>query len=213
MCIYRPLPARLFSHIRNREMYPHRSEVETFDITLFDEGGQVLAEIEGFSARRMIDPAKPLKERAGVQSAIRIGSEQPFESADRGGILPKDGVHALMQILSVRTPRAVIAVSRSLDEFETQSPVPSPRPTETSISIEERAAETVEGVLAAWWRDMLGVDRVELDDDFFDLGGHSLVGVRLLAKIKKTYGVEIDLAVLFEARTISQLAGIIHKSK
>jgi thioesterase domain-containing protein/acyl carrier protein len=65
--------------------------------------------------------------------------------------------------------------------------------------------------LAFWWQDLLGVERVGLDDDFFALGGHSLVGVRLFVKIKKTYRVDLELAVLFEARTVRQLAAVISK--
>jgi aspartate racemase len=59
----------------------------------------------------------------------------------------------------------------------------------------------------------LGAEKAGLDDDFFDLGGHSLIGVRLFSKIKKTYQVDLDLAALFEARTIRQLAAVIRKSK
>jgi len=71
----------------------------------------------------------------------------------------------------------------------------------------------VEGTLVAWWQDLLGVEQVALEDDFFGLGGHSLVGVRLFAKIKKTYQVDLELAALFEARTVSQLAKLIRKAK
>ena len=58
LCVYRPLPIRFFSHIRAREENLLHGEVETFDITLFDQQGQVLAEIEGFAMRRIADPAK-----------------------------------------------------------------------------------------------------------------------------------------------------------
>ena len=58
-----------------------------------------------------------------------------------------------------------------------------------------------------------GSGKVGLDDDFFGLGGHSLVGVRLFAKIKKTFQVDIELAVLFEARTVRQLALVIRKAQ
>ena len=49
--------------------------------------------------------------------------------------------------------------------------------------------ESIEATLAGWWQDLLGVDQVNPDDDFFALGGHSLIGVRMFAKIKKTYQV------------------------
>jgi thioesterase domain-containing protein/acyl carrier protein len=71
----------------------------------------------------------------------------------------------------------------------------------------------VESVLAAWWQELLGVEKPGLDDDFFGVGGHSLAAVRLFAKIKKTYGVDLELAILFDARTVRQLAQAIRKSK
>ena len=58
----------------------------------------------------------------------------------------------------------------------------------------------------------MGIERIELDDDFFDLGGHSLIAVRLFSKIKKTYHVDLGLAAIFEARTIRKLAALIRNS-
>lgn len=75
------------------------------------------------------------------------------------------------------------------------------------------SGETVEGAIAAWWQKMLGVQRVESDDDFFDLGGHSLVGVRFLAAVKRAYGVDLEIGVLFEARTPRGIAEVISKLK
>ena len=46
--------------------------------------------------------------------------------------------------------------------------------------------------LAEWWQELLGYEHVGLDDDFFDLGGQSLIVVRLFSKIKKTYGVNFN---------------------
>jgi thioesterase domain-containing protein/acyl carrier protein len=64
----------------------------------------------------------------------------------------------------------------------------------------------VEVVLLDWWQKLLGLEPVSLDDDFFDLGGNSLMGVQLFSEIEKTYGLEFGLSVLFEARTVRQLA-------
>jgi thioesterase domain-containing protein/acyl carrier protein len=88
-------------------------------------------------------------------------------------------------------------------------------PGETTIQIgsREKAFSSVsaptdhlEGILAGWWQELLGLDTVELDDDFFDLGGHSLTGVQLFQRIKTTYGVNLALSALFEVRTIRLLA-------
>jgi amino acid adenylation domain-containing protein len=76
-----------------------------------------------------------------------------------------------------------------------------------------RPTENAESVLAAWWKDLLGVEQVGLDDDFFALGGHSLTAVRLFSRISKRYGLDLELAILFEARTVRKLAAAIRKRK
>ncbi len=57
--------------------------------------------------------------------------------------------------------------------------------------------EEIEVTLTRWWKELLGVETVGIQDNFFDLGGQSLTGVRLLAKVKKKYGVDLKLATLF----------------
>jgi surfactin family lipopeptide synthetase A len=63
-----------------------------------------------------------------------------------------------------------------------------------------------EQTIAAIWREVLGVDRVDARDNFFDLGGHSLVAVKMFAKITSTLGIELPLNALFECPTVEQLA-------
>lgn len=67
------------------------------------------------------------------------------------------------------------------------------------------STEDVEKMLLGWWRELLGLEQLGLDDDFFDLGGHSLIGAELFARIKNTYGMELGLSILFEARTVREL--------
>ena len=63
--------------------------------------------------------------------------------------------------------------------------------------------------LAAIWAQLLGVKQVEPDDNFFALGGHSLLGVKLIAAIqeKMDLGDELKLSDLFEFPTLSAFAG------
>ena len=213
LCVYRPLPVSFFSHIRARRENVLHGEVETFDITLFDRQDQVLAEIEGFAMRRIADPAKVPEENTPVRDAALPGGEQAIESFDLSGIPSLDGARALTRILLARTPLAVVVVSQLLEELDNRSVTPSPRAIDTAPPSAAPTTGDVEGTLAGWWQDLLGVDQVGLDDDFFALGGHSLVGVRLFAKIKKTYQVDLELAVLFEARTMRQLAHAIRKAQ
>ncbi len=64
----------------------------------------------------------------------------------------------------------------------------------------------LEARLVALWAEVLGRERVGLHDDFFDLGGHSLLGARLLLEARQAFGVDLPLGELFAARTPEALA-------
>ena len=64
----------------------------------------------------------------------------------------------------------------------------------------------VEELLASTWSEVLGVDTVGAGDDFFDLGGHSLLVTRLVSRLREAFGVELPLRKVFEASTLSHLA-------
>ena len=62
-----------------------------------------------------------------------------------------------------------------------------------------RRARPTEELLAAIWAEVLGVERVGVDDSFFDLGGHSLLATQAGLAGARAFGVELPLRALFEA--------------
>lgn len=70
------------------------------------------------------------------------------------------------------------------------------------------ANEDTQKAVAAIWAQMLGVKRVGPDDNFFALGGHSLLGVKLIAAVqeKLNLGDELKLSDLFEFPTLESFS-------
>ncbi|MDB4951182.1 MAG: tycC3, partial [Gemmatimonadetes bacterium] len=66
-----------------------------------------------------------------------------------------------------------------------------------------------EEILASIWAQVLGVERVGVNDSFFELGGYSLLATQVIARIRDAFGVELPLVKLFQARTLADLAGSI----
>jgi len=60
--------------------------------------------------------------------------------------------------------------------------------------------------LAAIWSDVLGIQEVAVDDNLFDLGGHSLLITRIISRIRKSFNVEIPIHAFFETPTLSGIA-------
>jgi mycobactin peptide synthetase MbtE len=72
-----------------------------------------------------------------------------------------------------------------------------------------RRAE-VERTMTANWREVLGVERVGLDDNFFDLGGNSLQAIQLYAMLRGALGVELAVLDLFKHPSIRSLVDAIY---
>jgi len=71
----------------------------------------------------------------------------------------------------------------------------------------------VEQQLAAIWRELLVVNEAGVTDDFFRLGGNSLLAMQVLARIRRTFEVEVSIRSLFDGPTIEELGREIEKVK
>lgn len=69
----------------------------------------------------------------------------------------------------------------------------------------------IEKGLARIWRSVFGVERMGIDDDFFDLGGHSLTGIQIANEIHREFDTAVQFTEIFSHRTIRELAAFIAK--
>ena len=75
-----------------------------------------------------------------------------------------------------------------------------------SVEPEATPLDEMEARLLAIWEQVLGVKQLDIHDNFFDVGGHSLLAATLRAQIEKTLGTKLSIATIFEAPTVQQLA-------
>ncbi len=71
--------------------------------------------------------------------------------------------------------------------------------------------DDIESKLVGIWEEILDVRPIGIQDNFFDLGGHSLKAIRMFAEVEETFNKTIPLATLFEAGTIEKLAEILRR--
>ncbi|KPQ06993.1 MAG: putative polyketide synthase module [Rhodobacteraceae bacterium HLUCCA12] len=222
MAVFCPLPAEIVSHVR---IAPAEPGFASFDITLAMPDGTVCAEIRRFTIKRLeqgfgkpapILPSElelddtPDTARALTRAEKRLARNLAL------GITPHEGADAFVRALSVDAPQVVISSLTLPDLIAEAAEPPAPEAGEgqkfdrPDLGSDYVAPRTdIERMLVGFWEDLLGVEGIGVEDSFFDLGGHSLIAVRLFAKVKKAWSVDFPISVLFEAPTIAKCAAMI----
>ena len=222
--VHGPLPAEIRSWVRNAGENRADAPFARFDVTLTDPSGAVLVEVEGFAIRRLdsgLDlAARPdPRELEFPQGPAEDRAPSPAEARLRHnlsqGIRAQEGAEAFGRALALGLPQVAVS-SMDLPALVAQAGTGAEeagegrsfaRPDLDTAYVEPR--NDVERTLVGFWQELLGVGQVGVEDSFFDLGGHSLIAVRLFAMIRKAYGADFPISVLFEAPTIAACAALI----
>ncbi|MFJ8862522.1 amino acid adenylation domain-containing protein [Streptomyces sp. NPDC102451] len=109
----------------------------------------------------------------------------------------------MLPAVFVTLDRLPLTVNGKVDRAALPDPG-SQRPALSSPLVRPRTP--LQEQLAAVWAEVLGVAEVGLDDDFFDLGGHSMLAVRVIALAQERHGITLSLRTLFDAPTVGLLA-------
>ncbi|MEU8046839.1 amino acid adenylation domain-containing protein [Micromonospora echinofusca] len=160
-----------------------------------------------------------LNRHPAVEQSVVVDREQPSGGrALVAFVVPRDGscdVGSLRQHLRDTLPEHMVPTRIGvLDELPM---TPSGKVRRAALPVEVSAADTprraapegtVECALAAMWASVLDlpVERIGRDDNFFHIGGHSLMATRLVNMVRQTLAEEVPLRLLFERPTVRGLA-------
>jgi amino acid adenylation domain-containing protein len=92
--------------------------------------------------------------------------------------------------------------------------LPAPEHTRPELGEAFVAPRTsIEGVVTGIWSQILGIEQIGIHDDFFAMGGDSLMAMQVIARLRRVLQIGLPLARFFEARTIAELSKIIEQVK
>jgi NAD(P)-dependent dehydrogenase (short-subunit alcohol dehydrogenase family) len=212
--VHAPLPAEVLSHVR---LCPGATaDSAAFDVTLSDPQGHVCATVSGLTLRRLpggltLPPPDPRQIAFDDAARPLSAAEERLARAVAQGIRPEEGPEAFARAMSAGLPQILISPG-DLPALVAEAAAPPPRAPQPAASTDDsRIAprNDIERTLAGFWQDLLGVSPVGVTDDFFALGGHSLIAVRLFAMVRRAFRVDFPISILFEAPTIAACAALI----
>ncbi|MCC5869133.1 MAG: SDR family NAD(P)-dependent oxidoreductase, partial [Gammaproteobacteria bacterium] len=204
-----------------------------FDVTITDVQGQPLVEVEQLTLRR-IDGALEMPRSTQPGETAPRGDTEPAEKPPKQAASPgeialqhnvsqgidvEQGIRALSRLLDAETmPASLVVSSMDIGALLRQAEAigqaarssSDARFTRPELDNEfEAPRDELEENLAELWGKLLGVEGVGIRDSFFDLGGHSLIAVRLFNEISDRYEVDLPMSVLMQSPTIADLAELI----
>jgi amino acid adenylation domain-containing protein/non-ribosomal peptide synthase protein (TIGR01720 family) len=136
------------------------------------------------------------------------------------GILPAEGIEAFNYIIGTRMPQILVSTQDLVEQLE-QSRVPGyllledvidktnfscalhSRPELSSTFVEPR--NSLEQTLLGIWQTLLGIESIGIYDDFFELGGDSLLGMRVISKVREVFKVSLPLHDMFNRPTVAAI--------
>jgi acyl carrier protein len=228
--VCQPLTSRFWSHLRRHDT--GATDIVTCDITLLDDSGRELVSITDF-AMRQVDPRAVM---AAVETAPADPPGQHSEDRHPGletmtgprsatGIRPADGAEAFRLLLGADPGPQVVIAAQPVSELIAATQRVTHESVESDLGVSAAAdrpesreghvapRNELEAAIARLWSEVLGGEEVSVTDNFFEIGGNSLVAVQLIALVRREFGVRLPMRSLFEYPTVEGAAAKIAELK
>ncbi|HEY0762325.1 MAG TPA: amino acid adenylation domain-containing protein [Pyrinomonadaceae bacterium] len=163
-----------------------------------------------------------LRASEGVQEAVVIVEEREGEKRLVGYVVPEAGAGLLVERMRAQLreqlPEYMVpAVFMELDKLPLTANGKVNRRALLELGVPKLERQkaftaprnTLEIALAKLWEELLGITPIGITDNFFDLGGSSLLAVRMVALVEKQFGKDVPLTTLFKGATIEFMAEVL----
>jgi acyl transferase domain-containing protein/thioesterase domain-containing protein/ubiquinone/menaquinone biosynthesis C-methylase UbiE len=226
------LPTKFYSHITFKENNLS-SDTLTFDIKIMDEQGRRLLEIENYRLRRVDMDFEKGEKHAIMSERENFHDAIPHETLATGGnlfqenielkkgLLSAEGIEVFNRILHSKKPQVLVStwdlqarlklikdtisgLASSKESAHLPKSVQHSRAQLNSAYIAPR--NELERTMTNTWGKFLGIERVGIFDDFFELGGDSLMAVQLVSELRRSTQVELSTHTLLAKSTVAALA-------
>jgi phthiocerol/phenolphthiocerol synthesis type-I polyketide synthase E len=223
--VFAPLPADVLVHARSASGAAAPSPV---DLDFYaPDTGELLVRVVGVTRREFGGAADEAASRADGAGTLSVADGAGTLSvadgagtlsvADGGATLSvADGTAAFLAVLAGNLPPVVtvepagsrprVTGTRAAAPEQAARPAPAAPASRVPVAGDQPDRARVVSDLRQLWSDALGVPGIGVDDDFFELGGNSLVAVMLVNKIKERFDVNLGAGALFDHSTIGALA-------
>jgi len=228
--VYKNLTQHMYSHIVYSADEGQGSQTSIFDVVITDDKGEVLVVVNQFIMKR-VDPSvlQSLKSnRTPIIQSEKTASDHFFDMGLRAGMTNDEGLRAVDMLLSKNLPSQVIVspllfpeylkLAKNLrnanefdDEIDDDLFEGLERPNLSSEFVAPKSELEIN--IAKIWKSALGISDVGINDDFFDLGGHSLLLTQVVSRLKKHLSIDLPITSLFETPTIEQWAKVISENE
>ena len=140
--------------------------------------------------------------------AYIVAHREPSVSADElKNYLKQQLPDYMLPAAMVTLPKLPLTANGKID----RQALPEPEQVETKAYVAPK--NKTEEAVAAIWAEVLRRERISADDNFFDLGGHSLMATQIVSRVREQFHVELGIRILFEKPTIAGLAQAIHAAQ